>query len=100
MEAAKPLVTVPQAVNLPQVGSKPGYDRKNLACGIAHIGLGNFHRAHQALFIHNFLQDNAQDWLIHAVCLLESDRPLIEAMRSQDNLYTLTERSGSEDTVK
>lgn len=100
MEASRSLVAVPQAVNLPQVASRPGYDRQNLKCGIAHIGLGNFHRAHQALFLHNFLQNNAQDWLIHAVCLLESDRPLIEAMRAQDTLYTLTERSSTEDVIK
>src|SRR3954462_4134748 len=100
METPRPLVAVPQAVTLPQVASYPAYDRANLGCGIAHIGLGNFHRSHQALFIHNYLQTHAENWMIHEVGCLESDRPLIEAIRSQDNLYTLTERSGSEDAIK
>ncbi len=100
MEASKPLITVQQAISQPSPAISPRYDRVNLGCGIVHIGLGNFHRAHQALFINNYLQNHAENWMIHAVGCLESDRPLIEAMHSQDNLYTLTERSGTEDTIK
>ena len=33
---------------LPDGVSTPSYDRSKLTPGIVHIGLGNFHRAHQA----------------------------------------------------
>ena len=35
---------------------KPLYDRARLKAGIVHIGLGNFHRAHQAWFLHQLMQ--------------------------------------------
>jgi mannitol 2-dehydrogenase len=100
MEIPGPLLTVPEAVASPQATTVPHYDRKNLGCGIAHLGMGNFHRAHQALFLHQYLQTRPQNWMVHGIGTLESDRPLVQAMNSQDNLYTLTERSGTEDTLK
>lgn len=79
----------------------PRYDRSELACGIAHIGVGNFHRSHQALFLHEYLQNHPEEnWMIHGIGPLDSDLDLIRVMNSQDNLYTLTERSGSQDTLK
>src|SRR5918998_336364 len=80
--------------------SGPPYDRSRLDCGIVHIGVGNFHRSHQALFLHEYLQTHPGDWMIHGVALRESDSELVEAMNRQGNLYTLTERSGSQDTCK
>jgi mannitol 2-dehydrogenase len=95
-------MTVPQAAATaaPAAASLPRYDRAKLACGIAHMSLGNFHRAHQANYLHEYLQTHPENWLIHSIGCLPADRPLVEAMQSQDNLYTLTERSGSEDKMK
>ena len=36
---------------LPPRGAAPPYDRSRLKRGIAHFGVGNFHRAHQAFYI-------------------------------------------------
>ena len=45
--------------------SKPLYDRSKLSAGIVHIGLGNFHRAHQAWYIHQLMQrGEALNWAI------------------------------------
>jgi mannitol 2-dehydrogenase len=100
MNQQNKLVSVRDAWTLPHVATYPRYDRSKLDCGIAHIGVGNFHRAHQALFVHEYLQTHPGDWMIHGVGLREADANLIEAMNSQNNLYTLTERSGSHDTCK
>ncbi len=100
MHPRKPLVPVQDAYTLPGVAAFPRYDRSKLGCGIAHIGVGNFHRAHQALYLHEYLQTHPQDWMVHGVGLLESDAGLFGAMTSQDGLYTLTERSGTQDTLK
>jgi mannitol-1-phosphate/altronate dehydrogenase len=36
--------------------TEPAYDRSRLACGVAHLGVGNFVRAHLAVFLHTALQ--------------------------------------------
>lgn len=100
MEASRKFVPVQEARNLPGVASFPRYDRSKLKAGIAHLGMGNFHRAHQALFYHEYLQDHAENWMVHGIGPLETDKALVEAMQSQANLYSLVERSGAEDTLK
>jgi mannitol 2-dehydrogenase len=62
--------------------------------------VGNFHRSHQALYLHKYLQTHPQDRMVHGVGLLDSDTDLFRAMTSQDCLYTLTERSGTQDALK
>ena len=73
---------------------KPCYDRAAVTPGIVHIGVGNFHRAHQALVVDRLLeQGSALDWGIRGVALLPSDEPLARRMQQQDCLYTLVEKS-------
>lgn len=72
----------------------PTYDRRGLAQGIAHIGVGNFHRAHQALAIDRLMRNGlAHDWAICGIALLPGDEPLVRSMQEQDCLYSLTEKS-------
>ena len=48
---------------MPVSVQRPVYDRSCLKPGILHIGLGNFHRAHQAWFVHSLMQQGeAMDW--------------------------------------
>ena len=43
----------------------PNYDRSALRAGIVHVGVGNFHRAHQAWYLHRLMQvGEAHDWAI------------------------------------
>jgi lipopolysaccharide/colanic/teichoic acid biosynthesis glycosyltransferase len=41
----------------------PGYDRTRLSTGVVHVGVGGFHRAHQAMY-HDRLMNQGQgpDW--------------------------------------
>jgi len=72
----------------------PSYDRGAVTQGIVHIGVGNFHRAHQALAIDRLMTEGvAHDWAICGVALLPSDEPLARKMQEQDGLYTLVEKS-------
>jgi mannitol 2-dehydrogenase len=72
----------------------PSYDRQQLTIGIVHIGVGGFHRAHQALYLDNYFHQTSDlRWGICGIGLLEQDRRMRDALRSQDNLYTLVERS-------
>ncbi len=71
----------------------PQYDRSAVTQGIVHIGVGNFHRAHEALAIDDLLhQDPTQSWAICGVALLPSDEALVRRMQTQDGLYTLVEK--------
>ena len=101
MNQNRPLVPIRDAWQLPVVTSFPRYDRSKLGCGIAHLSLGNFHRSHLALFMHEYLQTHPdEDWMIHAIGLRPADQELVGLLNKQGNLYTLLEQSGSHDTVK
>lgn len=67
------------------------YNRSEVKAGILHIGVGNFHRAHEEYFTNKLLEDATQhSWGICGVALLPGDEHLYNTLRKQDNLYTLT----------
>jgi mannitol 2-dehydrogenase len=68
----------------------PTYDRTRVRTGIVHIGVGGFHRAHQAAYLDELMNvGKALDWGISGVGLLAQDRRMHEVMTAQDCLYTL-----------
>uniref|UniRef100_A0A7S3PI73 mannitol 2-dehydrogenase n=1 Tax=Aplanochytrium stocchinoi TaxID=215587 RepID=A0A7S3PI73_9STRA len=71
----------------------PEYDRSSCGQSILHLGIGGFHRAHLAYYIHQLLQrDGSSEWGIFGTGLgFPSDRKMKEALSSQDFLYTLVE---------
>lgn len=67
------------------------YPREEVKAGILHIGVGNFHRAHEAFYTDRLLQDATQrTWGICGAMLLPGDEHLYKALKKQDNVYTLT----------
>ncbi len=71
---------------------KPVYDRSTLTPGIVHIGLGNFHRAHQAWYLHRLMQQgHAHDWAIIGAGVRAPDAAQRERLLAQDCLTTLIE---------
>jgi len=78
---------------------RPLYDRKQVRQGIVHIGVGGFHRAHQAIYTEMLLnQGKAREWGICGVGLRSEDRAMQEVLASQDHLYTLYELGDGDDT--
>jgi len=72
----------------------PKYDRQKVSQSIMHVGVGGFHRAHQALYADDLLQRGAESvWGYCGVGLLKHDARIRDVMLSQDCLYTLVERS-------
>ena len=68
----------------------PAYDRSKLSTGIVHFGLGNFHRAHQAMYLDRLMGKGlAFDWGICGVGVMPQDAKMRDVMTSQDGLYTL-----------
>ncbi|QBX99529.1 mannitol dehydrogenase family protein [Rhodophyticola sp. CCM32] len=77
---------------LPAGIERPRYDRRGLTPGIVHIGLGNFHRAHQAWYLHRLMQQgDAQDWAILGAGVRPYDAAMREKLLAQDCLTTLIE---------
>ena len=75
---------------LPPEVARPNYDRRALTVGIVHIGVGGFHRSHQAMYLDRLMAaGGARDWAICGAGVLSSDLPLADALRRQDGLYTL-----------
>ena len=71
----------------------PRYDRSNLRTGIVHIGVGAFHRAHQALYLDELMNAGfALDWAICGMGVLPGDAGMRDALAAQDYLYTLVEK--------
>jgi len=70
--------------------SVPSYDRSSVRTGIVHLGVGAFHRSHQAMYLDRLMEEGkARDWGICGVGVLPSDRRMAEVMAAQDCLYTL-----------
>lgn len=72
---------------------RPGYDRARVRPGIVHLGIGAFHRAHQAVVIDELLASGATDWGIVGASLRSADT--CHALAPQDCLYTVAVRSGA-----
>ncbi len=86
---------LPGLKNIPDL---PDYDLKNRKCSILHMGVGNFHRSHQAYYLHKLLKTGESDWRICGAGLMPQDIRMKEELASQDYLYTLvTRESGMED---
>jgi mannitol 2-dehydrogenase len=78
--------------DLPEGIARPSYDRARLTPGIVHIGLGNFHRAHQAWYTHRLMQQGlAQDWAILGAGVRPYDAAMRDRLKAQDCLTTLIE---------
>jgi mannitol 2-dehydrogenase len=79
----------------------PKYNRGDLTAGIVHIGLGNFHRAHQAWYLHQLMQQNlALDWAIVGAGVRAFDQEQRSKLAAQDYLTTLIELDPSSTRVE
>ena len=78
---------------LPGEIRRPAYDRSGVTPGIVHLGIGAFHRAHQAVVIDDLLAGGATDWGIVGASLRSPDTR--DALAPQDCLYTVAVRSGA-----
>ncbi|MBD5656154.1 MAG: mannitol dehydrogenase family protein, partial [Candidatus Eremiobacteraeota bacterium] len=56
---------------------------------ILHIGIGSFHRTHQARYLHHLREAAQTDWSIVAATIREDMVPLLECLTRQNGSYTL-----------
>ena len=86
------LAAGPPGLHLPGL-RLPDYDRAGVSVGIVHLGLGNFHRAHQAIYTDDVLAADPS-WGIAGVSLRAPDTR--DALAPQDGLFTVVQRGEGE----
>jgi len=78
--------------DLPKGVLRPRYTASELSPGIVHIGVGNFHRAHQAWYLHRLMQQGeALDWAIVGAGVRAADGAMRDRLLGQECLNTLIE---------
>jgi fructuronate reductase len=70
---------------------RPSYNRKEQATGIVHLGIGAFHRAHQAVYTDDAMNAGDRDWGILGVSLRSG--AVRDQLGPQDGLYTVSRRA-------
>ncbi|NLS00993.1 mannitol dehydrogenase family protein [Rhizobium sp. P38BS-XIX] len=83
---------------LPDDVLRPGYERSAITPGIVHLGVGAFHRAHQAMYIDECLAAGQTGWGVIAVSLRSPQTR--DALQPQDGLYTLAVRDGGGEALR
>lgn len=78
----------PEAVDI----SRPNYGLEELSAGMVHVGVGNFHRAHQAHFLHRLFETGRdRDWAIIGAGIKPFDAAMRAKLESQEWLTTVVE---------
>ncbi len=78
--------------HLPAGVAGPGYDRDDLTPGIVHIGVGNFHRAHMAVYLDRlFGMGRDHDWALIGAGVRPGDAAMRARLEGQDYLTTVVE---------
>ncbi|WP_062013712.1 mannitol dehydrogenase family protein [Aureimonas sp. AU4] len=92
MSGLVPRLSPQTLAGLPSSVRRPGFDRARLEAGMAHIGVGAFHRAHQGDFTDDMLEQRLERWGVVGINIRS---PRIEpALAPQDGLYTRLLRHG------
>jgi fructuronate reductase len=76
----------------------PRIDPRSLKIGIVHLGIGAFHRAHQAVCTEDAIAAAGGDWGIFGVT--QRSRAVVDQLAPQDGLYTLAERDGDGERLR
>lgn len=84
--------------DVPAPVGRPSYDRAAQAAGIVHIGIGAFHRAHQAVYTDDAMGAGDRDWGIVGVSLRSGD--VAAQLNPQDGLYTVSTRSAGSNELR
>ncbi len=84
--------------NLPHTVQRPAYNRDGVGIGIVHLGVGAFHRAHQAVYTDEVIAKHGGDWGISGVSL--QSPKVHDSLAPQDCLYTVAERGADTQNLR
>ncbi len=83
---------------LPDEVRKPSYDRTGLGVSMVHLGVGAFHRAHQAVYTEDAIEASGGDWGVTGVSLRSATTA--DQLDPQDGLFTVGTREGEDETFR
>lgn len=83
---------------LPADVALPGYDRATVKTGVVHLGIGAFHRAHQAVVFDDALASGDLRWGVLGASLRSPS--VAGQLNPQSGLYTLVVRDGTEERLR
>src|SRR3954462_6365192 len=86
------------ASTLPASVTRPKYDRDQVRTGVVHLGLGAFHKAHQAMIFEAALNSGDLRWGVLGASL--RSRAVRDQLAPQGNLYTVTAREGADERTQ
>lgn len=90
-----------QALDSITTASVPAYDRSALTAGIVHFGVGNFHRAHQAVYLDDlFATGSDHDWALVGAGVREADEAMRQKLLAQDWLTTVVEQEADASSAR
>jgi fructuronate reductase len=92
-----PRLTAAQIERLPPQVQRPQYPLPQRS-GIVHLGLGAFHRAHQAVYTDDAMAAGGRDWGITGVSLRATQ--VRDQLQPQDGLYTVTQSGNSGQEIR
>jgi fructuronate reductase len=78
--------------------SRPRIDPRGLPIGIVHLGIGAFHRAHQAVYTEEAIAQAGGDWGICGVT--QRSRDVVDVLAPQDGLYSLAVRGDGPERLR
>ncbi len=79
----------------------PKYRRQDLSAGIVHFGIGNFHRAHQAVYLDDlFNEGSSRDWAIIGAGVLSYDADMRQKLAPQDYLTSVVEQEADSSSAR
>lgn len=79
----------------------PTYRREQLSPGIVHIGVGNFHRSHQAVYLDALFDLGLDhDWAIVGAGVREADEVMRQKLATQDWLNNVVEMEADTSTAR
>jgi len=79
----------------------PRHDHSTVTAGILHIGIGNFHRAHQAVYLDDLMATGSgHDWGILGAGVLPADAAMRTDLSAQDWLFTVVEQDADTESAR
>ncbi len=84
--------------DLPSSIARPRYALDAVRIGVVHLGVGAFHRAHQAVYLDDRLAAGESDWAICGASLRSAATR--DALAPQDGLYTLAVRGPEREDLR
>ncbi len=88
-----PRLTAGALDGLPRAVQRPAYPIPAARIGVVHLGVGNFFRAHQAVYLDDAMNAGERGWAVCGVSLRNPDTR--DALAPQQGLYTLVERDAA-----